>query len=454
MAISAGRLENSRVIYTVSRLNREVRFVLNECFGSLWIEGEISNFSAPSSGHLYFTLKDTEAQVRCAMFRPQARLLERSPKNGDHVLIKAQVGLYEPRGDFQLIVETLEQAGDGALLRAFQALKQRLAAEGLFDAAHKKPIPNLPQCIGVITSPTGAAVRDILTVLRRRFPAIPVIVFPIKVQGSEAKEEIVRALNLADRLKRCDVLILARGGGSLEDLWAFNEEAVARAIHACETPVISAIGHEIDFTIADFVADLRAPTPSAAAEAVSPDGAAWLERFQRLETRMRHCIRSALDRHGRTLAFLKRRLAQVHPTQRLRTQSQRLDELELRLMRAIRGGFSQREGRLHTHAARLLRHSPEQRLLLSRSRGDQLRQRLEASIRRILEKQGQRTAEQGHRLHAVSPLATLARGYAIAHRSEDGKILRSFQDIEPGELMETRLAEGMLVSRIERADKN
>ncbi|MGZ8219174.1 exodeoxyribonuclease VII large subunit, partial [Methylomagnum sp.] len=230
MATSADLFDSLRTLYTVSRLNREARFVLNELFGMLWIEGEISNLSAPSSGHLYFTLKDADAQVRCAMFRPQVRLTPFKPKNGDHVLAKAQVGLYEPRGDFQLVVESLEEAGDGVLLHAFEALKQRLSAEGLFDAARKKPIPSLPGCIGVITSPTGAAVHDVLTVLRRRFPAIPVIVFPVKVQGTEAKGEIVRALQRADRLGLCDVLILTRGGGSLEDLWAFNEESVARAI--------------------------------------------------------------------------------------------------------------------------------------------------------------------------------------------------------------------------------
>jgi exodeoxyribonuclease VII large subunit len=452
MDIPADRFETPRTIYTVSRLNRETRFILNECFGSLWIEGEISGLSAPSSGHLYFTLKDAEAQVRCAMFRPQVRTLAFRPENGSHVLVKAQVGLYEPRGDFQLIVETVEEIGGGALLRAFEALKQRLAAEGLFEAAHKQPIPSLPRCVGVITSPTGAAIRDVLSVLKRRFPAIPVIVFPVRVQGSEAKLDIVRALALADRLKLCDVLILARGGGSPEDLWTFNEESVARAIYACETPVVAGIGHEIDFTIADFVADLRAATPSAAAEAVSPDGAAWRERFRRLEFQLAQRLRTLLDRRAGTLAFLERRLRQVHPSQRLRTQSQRLDELELRLSRALRAGLMQREGRLHAQTARLLRHHPMPRLRLLAAHGGQLRRRLEAAWRRILEKQDQRTAHLSHRLHAVSPLATLARGYAIACRAEDGEILHSSREIAPGELMETRLADGRLVSRIERAE--
>jgi exodeoxyribonuclease VII large subunit len=394
----------SRTVYTVSRLNRETRFLLNECFGSLWIEGEISNLSAPASGHLYFTLKDAGAQVRCAMFRPQNRLLDFKPANGDHVLASAQVSLYEPRGDFQLVVETLEAAGDGALLRAFEALKQRLAAEGLFDQALKKPLPALPACIGVITSPTGAAVRDILSVLGRRFPAIPVVIFPVKVQGQDAAPEIVRALARAERFGECDVLVLARGGGSLEDLWAFNAESVARAIAACGIPVVTGIGHETDFTIADFVADYRAPTPSAAAEAVSPDAAEWRLRFQRLEAQLQQRVRALLDRHDRTLAFLDRRLNQVHPGPGLRTQSQRLDELELRLRRAVR---------------------------------------------RILENRSQRAAHLGHRLQAVSPLATLARGYSITRRLDDGRIVRSCRDVEPGDRLETRVSAGVLISRVE-----
>lgn len=449
MALTADLFEASRTVYTVSRLNRETRFVLNELFGTLWIEGEISNFSAPSSGHLYFTLKDAEAQVRCALFRPQARLLPFKPKNGDHVLAKAEVGLYEPRGDFQLIVETLEPAGDGALLRAFEALKQRLAAEGLFDAALKQPIPALPRCIGVITSPTGAAVRDILTVLRRRFPAIPVIVFPVKVQGAEAKAEIVRALEKADRLKLCDVLILARGGGSLEDLWAFNEESVARAIHACRIPVISAVGHEIDFTIADFVADLRAPTPSAAAEAASPDGAAWLDRFERLEARLEQAARTRLDQAERLLGFLDKRLQQLHPEKRLTTQAQRLDELELRLRRTMRHRLALQENRLHAQTARLLRHRPDQRLALLNTRLEQLGQRLDAAIHRRIETLNRSLVSASQQLHAVSPLATLARGYSLTTRLDNGALVRSCRDTPPGTRIETRLADGTLLSTVD-----
>ncbi len=449
MSIPQGLLDDDRTIYTVSRLNRETRYLLNECFGSLWIEGEISNLSAPSSGHLYFTLKDAEAQVRCAMFRPQVRFLAKKPQNGAHVLARAQVGLYEPRGDFQLVVETIEPAGDGALLRAFEALKQRLAAEGLFDAGHKKPIPDLPRCVGVVASPTGAAVRDVLTVLKRRFPAIPVILFPAKAQGAEAKYEIADALALADRLKLCDVLILARGGGSLEDLWAFNEESVARAIHACEIPVITGIGHEIDFTIADFVADLRAPTPSAAAEAASPDRAEWQERFRRLQSRLGQSLGNTLERHGRNLDFLEQRLRRVHPEQRLSTQSQRLDELEARLDRALRNRLIQARGRLDAQSARILKHDPQPRLAFLAVENQRLALRLAAAMDRALETRERRTAEIGHRLQAISPLATLARGYAIASHPETGRIVRSHREVRPGDRLDIRLLEGGLTSVVE-----
>ena len=446
------QLDPGRIVYTVSRLNRETRFLLNECFGSVWIEGEISNFSAPASGHFYFTLKDAEAQVRCAMFRPQARFLPFKPKNGDHVLARAEVGLYEPRGDFQLVVQTLETAGDGALLRAYEALKQRLAAEGLFAAARKKPIPALPRCIGVITSPTGAALRDVLTVLRRRFPAIPVIIFPVKVQGVDAGREIARAIALADRLKQCDVLILARGGGSLEDLWAFNEEIVARAIFAAETPIISAVGHETDFTIADFVADLRAPTPSAAAEAASPNGAAWLEGFKRLEARLRQTAAHRLGQAERHLQYVDRRLHQLHPARRLTTWAQRLDELELRLRRGIRHRLTLRETRLDAQAARLARHRPEPWLERLHERSAGLERRLQAALDRQLERKRQGLQAAGHELEAVSPLATLARGYSLSTREPDGALVRSHRDAPPGTRILTRLGDGQLISVVETAE--
>lgn len=438
-----------RDIYTVSRLNRETRLLLYSHFGSLWVEGELSNLAQPASGHWYFTLKDAAAQVRCAMFRPQTRMVGFAPRNGDHVLVQAQVGLYEPRGDFQLIVEFMEPAGFGALQQAFEALKRKLAAEGLFDARHKKPLPRLPSRIGVITSPTGAALRDILTVLKRRFPSTPVVIYPAKVQGADAPGELRHALNLAVKRGECDVLILARGGGSLEDLWAFNDEALARAVHACPIPVVSGVGHEVDFTIADFVADLRAPTPSAAAEAVSPDGAEWLERLVRLENRLGQRLQSRLAHDKRVLSFLEKRLETQHPQRRLQAWMQRLDELEPRLHRALRARIATGRERLAVRIQRLERQHPAGRLGPLRDRALQLHARLHTAMGRRLETQNNRMAQASRALETVSPLSTLQRGYAIARRQRDGLILRAARDIRPGERMETRLAEGTLVSVVE-----
>ncbi len=303
----------SREVFSISRLNREARALLERGLGSVWLEGEISNLSRPGSGHWYFSLKDAAAQVRCAMFR-QRNLLVRFPvKDGAQVLARGRVSLYEARGEFQVVIEHLEEAGEGALRRRFEELKQKLQAEGLFDSQHKQPLPALPRRIGVITSPTGAAVRDILHVLRRRFPAIPVLVYPVAVQGEAAPREIVQALGLASARRDCDVLIVARGGGSLEDLWAFNDEAVARAIFACPIPVVSGVGHEVDFTIADFVADERAPTPSAAAERVVPDRAEWLRSLAATYRRMGLAMRRRLGDQRQALLLREQRLARVHP---------------------------------------------------------------------------------------------------------------------------------------------
>ena len=319
-----------RDIYSVSRLNLEARLLLEQGFPRIWLEGELSNVSRPSSGHLYFTLKDARAQIRAAMFRSRNQAIRFRPEEGLQVLVRGRVSLYEPRGDYQLIVDHMEEAGDGALRRAFEELKRKLDAEGLFDAARKQPLPALPARIGVITSPSGAAVRDVISVLRRRFPAIPVLIYPVPVQGKEAGGEIANAIRLASRRADCDVLILTRGGGSLEDLWPFNEEVVARAIHDCRIPLVSAVGHEIDFTIADFVADRRAATPSAAAELVTPDQLEWLARLTQLSARLENRLRHTLSDDQRRLAWLEQRLQQVHPGQYLRQQAQRLDELEQR----------------------------------------------------------------------------------------------------------------------------
>jgi exodeoxyribonuclease VII large subunit len=440
---------DARTVYTVTELNGSVRLLLGSHFGTIWVEGEISNLAQPSSGHLYFTLKDRDAQVRCALFRGSARFLGFKPANGMQVLARAAVGLYEPRGEYQLTVDYLEEAGDGALRRAFDALKAKLAGEGLFEPARKKPVPVPPACLGVVTSPTGAAVRDILTVLKRRFPALPVIVFPVRVQGAEAPHDIARALQLAARAGLCDALILARGGGSLEDLQAFNEEAVARAMAACPLPIVSGIGHETDFTIADWVADLRAPTPSAAAEAVSPDGAGWLARFARLEGRLRQQGRAALARPAQTLAFLDKRLRQAHPEKHMQRQAQRLDGLELRLRRAGLAAAGQPAARLRALEARLRSHPPA--LAPLQARHEAARRRLDAAMDRRLELGRLALKAAAEQLHSISPLATLERGYAIASR-RDGGILRDSAEVAAGDPITIRLARGVLRGQVTGKD--
>lgn len=437
------------VVYTVSRLNRETRFLLNDNFGQIWVEGEISNYSASPSGHHYFTLKDAEAQVRCALFKGQARLSAIRLNNGMQVLVRADVSLYEPRGDYQLIALQIEEAGDGVLMRAFEALKQRLLTEGLFDTARKRLPPTLPACIGIITSPTGAAIRDILTVLNRRFPAIPVLIFPTRVQGKEAATEIIRALETADRSGLCDVLILARGGGSLEDLWTFNEEAVARTIAHLKTPLVTGIGHEVDYTIADFVADLRAPTPSAAAEAVTPDVADWLKRLERLSLQLHLGFTARLKLRQKQWGTLDKRLRTQHPKRQLENQSQRLDELKTRLVNGLSHHLHRTGERLRTHEAQLARHHPRQRLNLLTERHTHLKHRLIAACQKRLDGYRHQTAALAEQLQTVSPLATLARGYSITRRVETGELLRSITPIQPGDRIETHLANGKIISRVE-----
>jgi exodeoxyribonuclease VII, large subunit len=442
-----------RDVYTVSRLNREVHTVLEGSFALLWIEGELSNLARPSSGHLYFSLKDQAAQVRCAMFRMRNMHLGFVPENGLQVLVRARVGLYEPRGEFQLLVEYMEPAGDGALRRAFEALKQRLQREGLFDASRKRAFPRLPpRRIGVITSPTGAAIRDILSVLRRRFPAILVLIYPVQVQGEGASASIAAALRLASERCECDVLILARGGGSLEDLWAFNEEVVARAIDECELPVVTGVGHETDFTIADFVADQRAPTPSAAAELLSPDQSEWLCHIARLEERLVRSVVGRLKQVGERLKWLKKRLEQQHPSQRLRNHAQRLDELEQRLANAQRALLRHAAVRLSAQQARLERHVPLQHIKRLEAQREHLSARLCAAARMKLERAMGQLQSLAWTLDAVSPLATFARGYAIVLRLPEQTVVRRAREVAPGDWIEARLSEGRLLCRVERTE--
>ncbi len=447
----ASAQQKSRFVYTVAQLNREVRELLESGLPLLWLEGEVSNLARPRSGHIYLTLKDDAAQVRCAMFRNRAMLLRTQPENGMQVLVRARVGLYEPRGDYQLIIEHLEEAGDGALRRAFEALKNRLEAEGLFDPARKRPLPALPKRIGVVTSPSGAAVRDILSVLQRRFPAIPVVIYPVQVQGQGAAAEIATAIATANRRGECDVLIVGRGGGSLEDLWAFNEEVVARAIATSEIPVVSAVGHEVDFTIADFVADQRAPTPSAAAELLSPEREVLLSNLQRLQQRLRRRMQQRLQEQTRQLAWLAKRL--VHPGRRLQQIGQRLDELEQRLSHAQQRLLQQRRDRLQTAMARLQGRSPWQRLQRLQERHNALDHRLHEAMQQRLRLRHSQLAATARALAAVSPLATLGRGYAIASRYDNQQIIHDANAVNSGERIHVRLHRGGLTCRVEESDE-
>ncbi len=439
-----------REVYSVSRLNREARAILEGNFPLLWLEGEISNLTRPRSGHIYFSLKDEFAQVRCAMFRMRAMNLGFTPKDGTQVLARVRVSLYEPRGDFQLVVDHLEEAGDGALRRAFEALKQRLAQEGLFDEARKRSLPTLPRCIGVVTSPSGAAIRDILTVLKRRFPAIPVVIYPVAVQGEGAASEIAETIRLAGKRQECDVLIVGRGGGSLEDLWAFNEEVVARAIHDSPLPVVSAVGHEIDFTIADFVADVRAPTPSAAAELLSPDRETWLSRLQGFEGRLLQRMRQQLRQRRQQVEWLGKRLK--HPGRRLQENAQRLDEMEMRLNQAWRNLCKHKFARVETLQARLERHRPTMRLQQLRQSHQEMGRRLHQAMQLQIKQLQQRLASQAHALETVSPLATLGRGYAIVTSAETDKVLHNSNEVASGELIHARLHRGQLLCRVEEID--
>lgn len=443
-------LQPQREIYSVSRLNREARAMLEANFPLLWLEGEISNLTRPRSGHIYFSLKDEFAQVRCAMFRMRVMHLGFTPRDGAQVLARVRVGLYEPRGDFQLVVDHMEEAGDGALRRAFEALKQRLGNEGLFDEARKRSLPEMPRCIGVITSPSGAAIRDILTVLKRRFPAIPVVIYPVAVQGEGAAREIAEAIRLAGRRKDCDVLIIGRGGGSLEDLWAFNEEVVARAIHDSVLPIVSAVGHEVDFTIADFVADVRAPTPSAAAELLSPDREALLDRLRRVEIRLVQRTRQQLRQREQQVEWLSKRLK--HPGRRLQENAQRLDELEMRLAQAWRNLSRHKRSRLETLHARLERHHPTTRLYQLQQSQRELSRRLQQAMRLHLKQLRQMLAAQAHALGTVSPLATLGRGYAIVSTEKTDKVLHQSNEVAVGDRIRARLHHGQLLCRVEEVD--
>lgn len=441
-------ISHSQEIFTVSRLNRDVRFLLEDSFPLLWIEGEISNFSVPQSGHWYFSLKDSVAQVRCAMFRPQNRKLNFIPKDGSHVLIKARVSLYEGRGEFQLLIEHLEEAGEGRLQQEFEKLKKRLFDAGLFDPAHKKKLPLMPQTIGVITSPTGAAIRDILSVLKRRFSCANIIIYPTLVQGELAANNIVEAIQIAAMRKECDVLILSRGGGSLEDLWPFNEEKVAHAIFNCPIPLISGVGHEVDFTIADFVADQRAATPSAAAELVVPHCEELLEALQQSKFAFLRLIKQPLQHFQKTLEWMQTHLMQQHPKRKLTERTQRLDLCEMTLTRLMTARIQHNKLQLQALQARLLQTAPQYTIQdIRHTLQDQLTN-LHFHLHHLLRLRQEKLSVLAGKLDGLSPLLTLQRGFAIV-TDQKKRVLVDACQVGVGEKVEVQLMKGKLVCEVE-----
>ena len=437
----------SSSIFTVSRLNQTVRLLLEQEMGQVWISGEISNFSQPSSGHWYFTLKDDTAQVRCAMFRNSNRRVTFRPQHGQQVLVRANITLYEPRGDYQIIVESMQPAGEGLLQQKYEQLKAQLQAEGLFDQQHKKPLPSPAHCVGVITSKTGAALHDILHVLKRRDPSLPVIIYPTAVQGDDAPGQIVRAIELANVRNECDVLIVGRGGGSLEDLWSFNDERVARAIFASTIPIVSAVGHETDVTIADFVGDLRAPTPSAAAEIVSRNQQELLRQVQNAHQRLGMAMDYFLANRNRRFTQLFHRLQQQHPQLRLARQQAALEKLRQRMGTALDAQVKRASQRQQRALQRLNQQNPQPRIHRAQSRIQQLEYRLTENIRARMSEQRERFGKAVTHLEAVSPLATLARGYSVS-TLPNGKVVKKAKQVKAGDLLTTRLEDGWITSEV------
>ncbi|WP_286888710.1 exodeoxyribonuclease VII large subunit [Pseudoalteromonas sp. ESRF-bin5] len=435
----------SQTVYTVSRLNREIRTVLEQGFASLVLTGEISNFIAPASGHWYFSLKDDKAQIKAAMWRGNNRSQSYRPENGAQVTVKARVSLYEPRGDYQLIVEHMEPAGEGQLKQEFDALKMRLAAEGLFSSAYKKPLPQNINRIGVITSATGAAIKDILTVLKRRAPQLEVIIYPAMVQGKEAHIHLINQIELANARNEVDILILGRGGGSLEDMWCFNHEQLARAIHNSDLPIISAVGHEIDTTISDYVADIRAPTPSAAAELVSPNTQELHSKVTQLINRLNNAFKHSIADKRALATQLQHRLNLCHPRNQLNQKAQRLDELSIALQQAMQSRLYQQERTLNNLTPRLMRQSPDKKLAQASHQLSQLQARLNQAIQQQLQQANNSLALQASKLDSVSPLNVLARGYSIT-KTQQGKVVKSVGQIKTGDVLVTELVDGSVKS--------
>lgn len=440
-------LQTGNDVFTVSQLNQRAKQLLEITFSSVKVEGEISNLSRPSSGHWYFTLKDKGAQVRCAMFRSRTTQVKFLPKEGDQIVVRGKVSLYENRGDYQLIVDAMKPAGEGQLQQAFIQLKQKLGAEGLFANESKQALPPNINRIAVITSPTGAAIHDILTVLKRRFPAIEVDIYPVQVQGQDAARQIIWSINQANTDARADVIIVGRGGGSIEDLWCFNDERLARTIFHSRLPIVSAVGHEVDFTIADFVADVRAPTPSAAAEMLSPDQQDYWQRLTALTSQLTKNIQQQLKNKQWQLHSAQRGLQ--HPGDKLAQYAQTLDMLELRLQQSQKNQLSQLQQKLTNSQQKLQQQSPTNTLQRFEAQLGYLQQRLSAAIKQAIAHKKERLQQHVLLLNAVSPLQTLGRGYAILQTGSD-VIIRDSHDVKKGDVVSARIGHGKLELTVDK----
>ena len=440
---------SNRTILSVGELNAEVNLLLTRGFPLLWVEGEISNLVRPSSGHLYFTLKDSKSQIRSAMFRNRNMKLSIKPENGMKVLVRGRVGLYEPRGEYQFIAEHMEDAGVGQLQKQFEALKQKLSAAGLFDEKYKKELPEYPKRIGIITSPTGAAIRDILNVLKRRSPQTPVLIYPVAVQGVAAKTEIETAIRRADMDNKCDLIILARGGGSIEDLWSFNEENVAKAIYNANTPIISGVGHEIDFTIADFVADLRAPTPSAAAELATSDRDHLLTETVQTRLWLEQTINRSIKQKKQDLDWLESRLLLQKPANKIQQQTQRLDELDNRLKSLLVITLDKKKLQLDSLGSRLLSNLPQRKIAEQSQKLIHIKARLNQVMKSGLQKRQSSFHIYMAKLDAISPLKTLDRGYSITKDKQSGALITSVTEAKANQAILIKLKDGELNATVE-----
>jgi exodeoxyribonuclease VII large subunit len=438
---------STRSILTVSQLTTEIKSLLERNFDPVWVEGEVSNLRLPSSGHLYFTLKDDSSQIRGVMFRLQNRLLKFEPKDGLQVICYGRISVYEPRGEYQVVVDYMEPKGLGALQLAFEQLKEKLAREGLFDPVHKKPIPHLPQKIGIVTSPTGAAIRDILRIIDRRFANIHLLLYPVRVQGPGAAQEIAQAIDAFNQMSGLDVLIIGRGGGSLEDLWAFNEEIVARAIFASRIPVISAVGHEVDFTIADFVADLRASTPSAAAELVVRNKVELVQGLENLERRLRQSFRTLLEFEQERLLSFRHRLAD--PRRRLADQRMRLDDLSSRLAYTLQQGLIRKMERCKLQQGSLLLLHPGKRVIEYSHQVTHFWRRLTVTMQKEIRLSRQSMEGVMGKLFTLSPLAVLERGYSIARILPSRQIIRQVDDLKVNDRVNVKIHRGEFTARVE-----